>query len=44
MRKASVKKNILSKEVYAEKVKELNIKINKLKSKQQVEGTNRVKF
>ena len=32
------KKNILSKEVYAEKVKELNIKINKLKSQQQVEG------
>ena len=32
------KKNILSKEVYAEKVKELNIKINKLKGKQQSEG------
>ncbi len=32
------KKNILSKEVYAEKVKALNIKINELKSKQQSEG------
>ena len=32
------KKNILSKEVYAEKVKALNVKINELKSKQQSEG------
>ena len=32
------KKNILSKEVYAEKVKALNLKINELKSKQQTEG------
>ena len=32
------KKNILSKEIYAQKVKELNIKINELKGKQQSEG------
>ena len=32
------KKNILSNEVYAEKVKALNVKINELKSKQQTEG------
>ena len=32
------KKNILSQEVYTEKVKALNIKINELKSKQQTEG------
>ena len=32
------KKNILSKEVYAEKVKALNVKVNELKSKQQSEG------
>ncbi len=31
-------KNILAKEVYAEKVKKLNLKINELKSKQQSEG------
>ena len=33
-----LKKNVLSKEVYSEKVKALNIKINELKSKQQTEG------
>lgn len=32
------KKNILSKEVYAEKVKALNVKVNELKGKQQTEG------
>ena len=32
------KKNILSKEVYTEKVKALNVKINELKSKQQTKG------
>ena len=34
------KKNVLSKEVYTEKVKALNVKINELKSKQQTEGKN----
>ena len=33
-----LKKNVLSKEVYTEKVKALNVKINELKSKQQTEG------
>ena len=32
------KKNILSKEVYAKKVKALNLKINELKSKQQTDA------